>query len=481
MNELTVLTFLRSSVNWRIDHVYELTDVNIITVVPKRFLWRESVIPAKFHRERTSGIHATWTSAKKCTSCRVVKRHPSCFKRLLNVWRKTCCWHHSRQRLRWCFIQDESTWYGLEDLSWLHIFSSGGLPDAGMLDLTLHRPHERFFFGRGIPPFYGPHFRVLVFITLCWLISLFLIVTKMRSSLEPTRKPEVICTENSLKFGEACEIFPWIRVRQHHTDNKQMGLPKDQRAEWKKGHLRCCCSPVWVTSGGQFLCNATFICGHYGRGHDELEEMDASELRVRRLNGKEVSTSSRSGNFIVSVADGTVKISGGEQRLRTSIGIWNYPERGFHFKKNERGMIRKLKSDFSTLTGIHFSSSRESRVKLHKTEEETFLIPIKDIDASRTSYASHTKSILAHVMSRKSPTRTPPRMTWVCFFHVCHKWFCSVKRRQRKHAFWKSFPDGETEERQDFVIIVVKLMSMKNGRNSIRSHSPRIRREFDDD
>ena len=51
---------------------------------------------------------------------------------------------------------------------------------------------------------------------------------------------------------------------------------------------------------------------------EELEEMDASELHVLRLNAKEVLTPQRSGNFIFTVADGTVKISGGEQRLRTS-------------------------------------------------------------------------------------------------------------------------------------------------------------------
>ena len=51
---------------------------------------------------------------------------------------------------------------------------------------------------------------------------------------------------------------------------------------------------------------------------EELEEMDASELRARRLNAKEVLTPLRSGNFIFPVADGTVKIYGGAQRHRTS-------------------------------------------------------------------------------------------------------------------------------------------------------------------
>ena len=51
---------------------------------------------------------------------------------------------------------------------------------------------------------------------------------------------------------------------------------------------------------------------------EELEKVDASELHARRLNAKEVLTPQRSGNFIFPVADGTVKIFGGERRLRTS-------------------------------------------------------------------------------------------------------------------------------------------------------------------
>ena len=64
---------------------------------------------------------------------------------------------------------------------------------------------------------------------------------------------------------------------------------------------------------------------HYGRRHwriGGLEEMDASELHAQRLNAKEVWTPERSGN------SGTVKIFGGEQRLRTSTLIRDRPERG---------------------------------------------------------------------------------------------------------------------------------------------------------
>ena len=51
---------------------------------------------------------------------------------------------------------------------------------------------------------------------------------------------------------------------------------------------------------------------------EEFGQMDASELHARRLNAKEVLTPMKGENFIFTVADGTVKISGGDQDLRTS-------------------------------------------------------------------------------------------------------------------------------------------------------------------
>ena len=62
--------------------------------------------------------------------------------------------------------------------------------------------------------------------------------------LEPMRKPKVIHNDNTLEFDKSCEELSGITVRQHHTDQKQMGLPKEQCAESRKGPLRCCCSSV---------------------------------------------------------------------------------------------------------------------------------------------------------------------------------------------------------------------------------------------
>ena len=74
----------------------------------------------------------------------------------------------------------------------------------------------------------------------------------------------------------------------------------------------------------------------------DMEEMDASELHARNLNAKEVLMPQRSGNFVFPVADGTVKVFGGEQRLRISTLTRDRPERGEEqkiFKENQMSYI----------------------------------------------------------------------------------------------------------------------------------------------
>ena len=61
---------------------------------------------------------------------------------------------------------------------------------------------------------------------------------------------------------------------------------------------------------------------------EQLEEMDASELHARWVNAKEVLTPIEGDNFIFPVADGTVKISGENQDLRTSTLTRESPDRG---------------------------------------------------------------------------------------------------------------------------------------------------------
>ena len=56
--------------------------------------------------------------------------------------------------------------------------------------------------------------------------------------------------------------------------------------------------------------------------------MDASEIHARRLNAGEALTPMKNERIVFPVADGTVKISGGDRRLRPSTLIRDRPERG---------------------------------------------------------------------------------------------------------------------------------------------------------
>ena len=87
---------------------------------------------------------------------------------------------------------------------------------------------------------------------------------------------------------------------------------------------------------------------------EELEEMDASELHARRLNAQEVLTPQRSGNFIFPVADGTVEIFGGEQRLRTTTLTRDRPERG-----EEREILQGKSDELHSPNPLQEDSTRD--------------------------------------------------------------------------------------------------------------------------
>ena len=138
---------------------------------------------------------------------------------------------------------------------------------------------------------------------------------------------------------------------------------------------------------------------------EELAQMDASELHARRLNAKEVLSPMKGDNFIFPVADGIVKIFGGDQRLRTSTLIRDRPERG-----EEQEVLRgksdglssptplqddfalddaEAKNDFWSATGGFICRHHvEPRVKLYVPREESFPIPLKYIDVSSTTHTN---------------------------------------------------------------------------------------------
>ena len=61
-------------------------------------------------------------------------------------------------------------------------------------------------------------------------------------------------------LAKLVKIFPGIIVRRHHTDRKQIGLLREQCAEWKEGHLQYCSNQVWMKIGRQIPWNAIPIC-----------------------------------------------------------------------------------------------------------------------------------------------------------------------------------------------------------------------------
>ena len=98
--------------------------------------------------------------------------------------------------------------------------------------------------------------------------------SRIRAKQKLLGKPKVVCKSSWSRIGslksftltipwnlaQHVKIFPGLIARQHHTDHKQMGLLREQCAEWKKVCLRYCCNQVWMKIGGQIPWNVILIC-----------------------------------------------------------------------------------------------------------------------------------------------------------------------------------------------------------------------------
>ena len=132
---------------------------------------------------------------------------------------------------------------------------------------------------------------------------------------------------------------------------------------------------------------------------EELETMDASEIYSKRLNAKEV-IFPKQGEFIFPIADGRIKPFGGDQELRTSTLIRQRPVRGeshVDFLGESEGSLPQphdsfpdageAMNDFWSMSGnFIYRHHIEPGVKLYSPREESFLIPLKYIDISRTTH-----------------------------------------------------------------------------------------------
>ena len=120
----------------------------------------------------------------------------------------------------------------------------------------------------------------------------------------------------------------------------------------------------------------------------------------KELNAKEVIFPKENGKFIFPVADGRNKFVGGDQELRTSTGIRDHPIRGEDQRdflgESERSPppqpqdslldAGEARNHFWSMSGnFIYRHHVEPRVKLYSPREESFPIPLKYIDVSRTT------------------------------------------------------------------------------------------------
>ena len=135
---------------------------------------------------------------------------------------------------------------------------------------------------------------------------------------------------------------------------------------------------------------------------EELETMDASEIYSKRLNAKEVIFPKEKGEFIFPIADGRIKTLGGDQELRTSTLVRHRPihgESNIDFLGESEGSLPPPQdsfldageaiNDFWSMSGnFIYRHHVETRVKLYSPRDESFPIPLKYIDVSRTTHTN---------------------------------------------------------------------------------------------
>ena len=129
--------------------------------------------------------------------------------------------------------------------------------------------------------------------------------------------------------------------------------------------------------------------------------MDASEIYSKRVKCERGDISQRRRNIHFPAADGRINLSGRDQELRTPTLIREHPIRGesiIDFLGESEGSpppppqdslpdAGEAINDFLSMSG-NFIYHVEFRVKLYSPREESFPIPLKYIDVSRTMHTN---------------------------------------------------------------------------------------------
>ena len=130
--------------------------------------------------------------------------------------------------------------------------------------------------------------------------------------------------------------------------------------------------------------------------------MDASEIYSKRLNAKEVIFPEEKGELIFRIADGRIKLPGGDQDLKTSTLVRHRPIQGesqVDFLGESEGSLPPPQdslpdageaiNDFWSMSGnFMYRHHVEPRVKLYSPREESFPTPLKYIDVSTTTHTN---------------------------------------------------------------------------------------------
>ena len=139
---------------------------------------------------------------------------------------------------------------------------------------------------------------------------------------------------------------------------------------------------------------------------EELETMDVSEIYSKRLNAKEVIFPEENETFIFPAADGRIKLPGGDQELRTHTLIRDHPIRG-ESRRDFLGESEAINDSWSMSGNFIYRHHVEPRVKLYSPRDESFPIPLKYIDVTRTT---HTHELGCHA---RTPRRRLLEHRWV--------------------------------------------------------------------
>ena len=155
------------------------------------------------------------------------------------------------------------------------------------------------------------------------------------------------------------------------------------------GYTLCTRGGIW--KGGVFVADL-----------EELETRDASEIYSKRLNANEVIFPKEKGEFIFPITDGRIKPLGGDQDLRTSTLIRHRPIQGestIDFLGESEGSLppphdsfpdvgEAINAFWSMSGNFMYRHHVEPRVKFYSPREESFPIPLKYIDVSKTTHTN---------------------------------------------------------------------------------------------